>query len=298
MPLLTVFTPTYNRKEKLKRTYESLTRQTSKDFVWLIIDDGSVDNTESEVRNWQITNRGFEIRYCYKENGGLHTGYNKAIELADTELMVCIDSDDYMPDNAVELVCNKWKKDGSSKVGGIVGLDFYMDGTVVGNRFPPLKTLDLVDVCVGKIDVHGDKKQVVRTECFKKVAPMPVFEGEKNFNPYYMILQIAKEHDFLVLSENLCFVDYQNDGMTANQWKQYYNSPNSFAETRKLYLSLDGGSFLYYFKQSIHYVSSCIIAKRKGWIKDSPRIFETILAAPFGFVLAKVIQKRVLTGRA
>ena len=292
MPLLTVFTPTYNRKEKLKRTYESLTRQTSKDFVWLIIDDGSVDNTESEVRNWQITNRGFEIRYCYKENGGLHTGYNKAIELVDTELMVCIDSDDYMPDNAVELICDKWKKDGSSKVGGIVGLDLYMNGTVVGNKLPPLKTLNLVDVCIGKIDVHGDKKQVVRTECFKEVAPMPVFEGEKNFNPYYMILQIAKEYDFLVLNENLCFVDYQNDGMTANQWKQYYNSPNSFAEIRKLNLSLPGGTPKYYFKQAIHYCSSCQLAGRGNWLKESPKKIYTLLSYIPGCFLTLFVAKR------
>jgi glycosyltransferase involved in cell wall biosynthesis len=292
MALLTVFTPTYNRKDTLKRTYESLKRQTLKDFVWLIIDDGSIDDTGAEVERWQQETAEFEIRYCYKENGGLHTGYNKAIELADTELMICIDSDDYMPDNAVELICNKWHQDGSEHLGGIIGLDFYMDGAVVGNRLPLAKTLNLVDVCVGKIDIHGDKKQVVRTECFRKVAPMPVFKGEKNFNPYYMILKIGKEYEFLALDENLCFVDYQKDGMTANQWKQYWDSPNSFAEIRRLYLSLDGGNFPYYFKQAIHYVSSCLIAKRKGWIQDSPRKFVTFIAAPLGFGLKKVVEKK------
>ena len=101
MPLLTVFTPTYNRAYTLERTYLSLKNQTCHDFLWLIIDDGSKDNTREKVEQWKNGTLEFEIRYEFKENGGLHTGYNKAIELCDTELMVCIDSDDYMPPDAV-----------------------------------------------------------------------------------------------------------------------------------------------------------------------------------------------------
>lgn len=290
MPLLTVFTPTYNRRHTLGRVYKSLCRQTSKDFLWLIIDDGSQDQTCELVAEWEKDKCGFEIRYCYKENGGLHTGYNKAIELADTELMVCLDSDDYFPDNAVELISSTWKSRGSEKVGGIIGIDCTPDGKPIGNMLPKNETLNLVDVCVGKIDVHGDKKQVVRTDLYKEVAPMPSFLGEKNFNPYYMILKIAQNYEFLVLNENLCFVDYQEDGMTANQWLQYYNSPNSFVETRKLYLSLPGAPLTYQFKQAIHYVSSCKLAKRKNYIQESPQKAITILAVPAGVVLAQYIR--------
>ena len=99
MATLTVFTPTYNRAYILQRCYESLVRQTSKDFIWLIIDDGSTDNTKSLVDQWIKEKNEFEIKYVYKENGGMHTGHNKAYELIDTELKVCIDSDDFMPDN-------------------------------------------------------------------------------------------------------------------------------------------------------------------------------------------------------
>ena len=158
MPLLTVFTPTYNRAHTLKRTYESLCRQTNKDFVWIIVDDGSTDNTKELVNEWISENILKDIRYCYKENGGLHTGYNKAIEIADTELMVSLDSDDYMPDNAVELIVNKWESDGSNELGGIVGLDYNTDGTLLGTKWPDTKTINLCDVMIGKTKICGDKK--------------------------------------------------------------------------------------------------------------------------------------------
>lgn len=289
-PLLTVFTPTYNRAITLERTYNSLRNQTSKNFVWLIIDDGSTDNTKECVRRWIDQENEFEIRYIYKENGGLHTGYNKAIEVAETELMVCIDSDDYMPANAVELICNKWNKDGDNGLAGIIGLDYDLNHNLIGNTLPEYKTLNLVDVKIGKEYVYGDKKQVVRTELYKQVAPMKVFKGEKNFNPYYMILQISKEYDFLVLNEELCTVDYQKDGMTANQFNQYYSSPNSFAETRKLYLSLPGANMKFYMKEAIHYVSSCLIAKRNNLIKNSPRRVVTFFMYPFGVGLTIFIK--------
>lgn len=290
MPLLTVFTPTFNRKDTLKRTYESLLRQTNTDFVWLIIDDGSTDDTESVVKLWQSETAAFEIRYVFKENGGLHTGYNKAIELSDTELMVCIDSDDYMPPDAVELICKTWLERGSEHVAGIIGLDCFVSGRVVGNELPEKDTLNLVDVCVGKIDVHGDKKQVVRTELFKQVAPMPSFPGEKNFNPYYLILKIALHYEFLVLNHNLCFVDYQDDGMTANQWKQYLNSPNSFFETRKLYLSLPNPTLPFRIKNTIHYIASAILARRKKWLKESPVKITTLCLLPFGIAFSILIR--------
>ena len=99
---LTVFTPTYNRRELLTRAYKSLTKQTIKDFEWLIVDDGSTDHTDDEVKKW-IDDGIIHIRYHYRENGGKMRAHNTGVGLADTELFLCLDSDDYLVENAVEF---------------------------------------------------------------------------------------------------------------------------------------------------------------------------------------------------
>mgnify|MGYP004459724011 FL=1 len=289
---ITVFTPAYNRADLLKRCYESMCRQTNKNFIWMIIDDGSTDNTKEVVDLWMLNNNGFEIQYYYKENGGLHTAYNEAIEHIDTELCVCIDSDDYMPDNAVEIILDFWEKNGSNEYAGIVGLDYTIDNHVIGDLLPDKKSVNLIDLLIGKYHIHnGDRTNVVRTELYKKVAPMISFEREKNFSPHYMHLQISKRYDFLVLNKNLRYVEYQADGMSNTIFKQYLNSPNSFIETRKLYLSLPGISWKFKLRQSIHLVSSGIIANKMiEVLKYIPSFGMTILAVPCGLLLSKYIR--------
>ena len=288
---LTVFTPTFNRRELLTRCYESMCRQTNKDFMWMIVDDGSTDDTKKFADEWK-KNSDLEIRYIYKDNGGLHTAYNVAIENIDTELCVCIDSDDFMPDNAVELILNFWDKYGSDEYAGIVGLDFNLDGKVIGDPLPNQKTVNLIDLFIGKYHiVNGDRTNVIRTELYKTVAPMKVFPNEKNFNPHYMHLQISDNYDFLVLNENLRFVDYQSDGMTNSMLKQYKSSPNSFAEIRKLYLSFSGTSLKFKIKHSIHLVSSCILAHKLSFAFDeSPYPIISALVLPLGVALSVFVR--------
>lgn len=298
---ITVFTPTYNRATLLVRGYEALCRQTSTDCCWLIIDDGSTDNTSNLVRSWlnistfQLVDDGFEgfskdsswlhIRYCYKENGGLHTGYNKAIELMDTELCVCIDSDDYMPDDAVEKIVKCWREKASDKVAGILGLDFYINGGPIGGYFPEgIDTLHIIDM-VPKYKHHGDVKVVHRTQLLKEVAPQPSFPGEKYFNPIYLFYKVDMQYPLLLLNDNLCFVEYQEDGMTLNIFRQYVSSPRSFSELRRLLMSRKDISVLFKFKQAIHYVSSEIRCRNRNWLKDSPQRFLTIVALPLGILL-------------
>jgi glycosyltransferase involved in cell wall biosynthesis len=286
--LLTVFTPAYNRADLLVRCYDSMKRQTCKDFIWMIIDDGSTDGTQELVKQWISKESDFTIEYYYKENGGLHTAYNEAIAHISTELCVCIDSDDFMPDDAVKKITSFWKENGSNNVAGIVGLDYDLDDNIIGDPLPNQKTVNLINLLVGKYPIHnGDRTNVVRTELYKKFAPMKVFPGEKNFNPHYMHLQISQQYDFLVLNENLRYVEYQPTGMSNSMLKQYRNSPNSFAEIRKLYLSFPDTSFKFKLRHSIHLVSSCILAG-KPWkaIKDSPCKMITIMAIPCGVVLA------------
>ncbi len=261
MEQLTVFTPAYNRADLLQRCYESMQRQTNRDFVWMIIDDGSTDGTRGLVQSWLNPGTQPRIEYYYKENGGLHTAYNEAIARIETELCVCIDSDDWMPEDAVEKILSFWREQGSEEYAGIVGLDFYSDGKVIGDPLPARKSVNLIDLMTGKYPIHnGDRTNVVRTALYKKYAPMRVFPGEKNFNPHYMHLQISREFDFLVLNENLRFVEYQPEGMSNSILKQFRNSPNSFAEIRKLYLSFPDTSWKFRLRHSIHLVSSCTLA--------------------------------------
>lgn len=284
---LTVFTPAYNRADLLPRCFESMKRQTNKNFIWMIVDDGSTDNTWQLLQAWQALPLDFQIICYHKENGGLHTAYNEAIAHIETELCVCIDSDDFMPDDAVERILAFWEAHGSDRVAGIVGLDYDLDGNVIGDPLPDQETVNLIDLLTGKYPIrNGDRTNVIRTELYKKYAPMDVFPGEKNFNPHYMHLQISMEYDFLVLNENLRYVDYQPGGMSDSMWKQYRNSPRSFAQTRKLYLSFPNTSFRFRFRQCIHYVSSSIIARNGRFLSQSPAKLMTLLAVPFGLVLA------------
>ena len=291
---LTVFTPTYNRAHTLTRVYESLCRQTCKDFEWIVIDDGSTDNTCTLVQNF-IKDNKIPIRYIYKENGGLYTGYNTAYANIHTELNVCIDSDDFMPDNAVELIIDTWHKKGSDKYAGIIGLDYYAETkTPIGGKFPEnLKECYLLDLYIHHIH-RGDSKQVMRTDLMRKVAPQIGVPGEKDFNPIYMLLQVCDKYPLLVINDNLCFVEYQqNDSMSANIFRQYMNSPRSFAKTRIMEMQLERSTLKNKFRSAIHYVSSCIIAHDKDWLKNSPYKLMTLCAAPLGYILSVYIKHKV-----
>ena len=287
---LTVFTPTYNRVHTLPRLYDSLCRQTCRDFEWLVIDDGSTDGTQELISGF-IAEGNISVGYIYKENGGLYTGYNTAYANIDTELNVCIDSDDFMPDNAVELILNTWKERGGKEYAGITGLDFYAytDKPIAGYFPDGLKEAFLLDLYVKNIH-RGDSKQVMRTDLMKKVAPMKGFEGEKNFNPIYMLLLACDELPMLLLNENLCFVDYQpTDSMAKSIWKQYYDSPRSFAKQRLLEMHLKRSNIFNNLRVSIHYVSSCMIAKDKEWLKKTPKKLLALLAFPAAYLLYRYI---------
>lgn len=283
--LITVFTPTYNRKACIHRCYESLRRQSSYNFEWLIIDDGSTDDTQSLILRWQAK-ACFPIRYYYKENGGLHTGYNKGIELAQTELFVCIDSDDWMPDDAIEKIERIWKEVSDKEYVGIMGIDRYEDGRCVGGEFPEDVNEMFLYEKVTKYKIPGDKKMIHRTDLLKRVAPMPTFPGEMFFNPSYMMYQLDQFGKLYVTNDCFCIVDYQPDGMSSNFYKQLRNSPRSFAETRKMYLRFPDTTPAFKFRHSIHYVSNCFMAKRmRQGLKESIYPLYSILALFPGFAL-------------
>lgn len=290
MKTLTVFTPAYNRAYSIHLCYESLCRQTCKDFVWLVVDDGSTDETAELIKKWQGRDNGFEIKYVYKKNGGMHTAHNTAYENIDTELNVCIDSDDYMTDDAVEKIVTLWKEKGSERYAGIIALDKTREGRVIGT----LLDTDRDDTTLSgfyKRGGKGDKKLVYRTDVMKKYPPYPVFEGEKYVSLAYKYSLADEEYTLLILNEALCVVEYMADGSSTNMYKQYLRNPKGFAFIRKVDMKR-ATDLKELFRCAVHYVSSSIIAKNKDFIKESPKKLATIIAIPFGFALTVYIRKK------
>lgn len=316
MKTLTVFTPAYNRKHTITRTFDSLCRQTTDDFEWLIIDDGSSDGTREWVEglgtkkvcsgrrfDWMgriidgddenhfvIQHLNIQIEYIYKQNGGLYTGYNVAFQTIQTELCVCIDSDDFMPDDAVEKILNRWRmRDNGKEYCGVVGLDFnVVDKKPIGGFFPS----GMDEAFAMEIPHVGDTKYALRTDLMKRVTPQIGFEGEKDFNPHYMQMQVLDKYPVLVANDNFCWVEYQIglDSMSQGIWKQYMRSPRSYAKYRLLEMMLKHGiSSKRRFSVCIHYVSSCIFSKDREWLKKSPLKIQTLMAAPFGVLLAIIV---------
>ena len=214
-----IFTPAYNRAHTLPRTYDSLCGQSCKNFIWLIIDDGSTDNTAELVRDWQNCDNGFEIQYIYKENGGMHTAHNAAYANIRTELNTCIDSDDIMADGAVEKILSKWDAVRDKGYAGVVGLNADFDGRIIGKGF----SLDMTETTISGYYAAGgagDKKLVYRTDVITAYPEYPVFDGEKYVSLSYKYLLIDQDYKLAVLNDVLCNVEYQSDGSSNNMLRQ------------------------------------------------------------------------------
>lgn len=290
MKTLTIFTPAYNRAHTLSRTYESLLRQTCDDFEWLIVDDGSKDSTKALVGGW-IQEGKISIRYIYQQNQGMHGAHNTAYRNIHTELNTCIDSDDYMPDDAVETIINFWKAHGSDKYAGIIGLDCTENGNIIGTSFPEGMTETTLNGFYAK-GGKGDKKLVYRTDVIKQYPEYPIFEGEKYVGLAYKYMLIDQDYTLLTLNKPLVVVEYQQDGSSMNMYRQYWNNPKGFAFYRKAEMGTTQ-SFIRTFKVCIHYVSSSFIMKNKTFIQDTPRKLLTILAIPFGYILYGYIKHKI-----
>jgi len=287
---ITVFTPSYNRAHTLPRTLESLKRQKNKNFKWLIIDDGSVDHTKELVDQWLKEDFGFEIQYIYKENGGMHTAHNVAYQNIDTELNVCIDSDDCLADDAIEKILSTWEKVKDKGYAGIVGLDADFQKKIIGTTFPKEMTETTLSQYYAS-GGRGDKKLVYRTDIINQYPEYPVFDGEKYVGLNYKYILIDQDYKLYALNEILCLVDYQIGGSTHTMWKQYLNNPKGFAFLRNIYMQYNL-SWRRNIIDTIHYISSSLLAKNKHFVKESPKKILTILCIPFGYILKLVVIKR------
>ena len=287
--MLTVFTPAYNRAYTLHKCYESLKRQTNKNFKWLIVDDGSTDNTKELVMKWK-NESDFEIKYIYKKNGGMHTAHNIAYENIDTELNVCIDSDDYLTDDAVEIITSEWKKVRNENLAGLGALNVFEDGKVIGTKFPDnLKSSKYFDI-YNNHGVKGDKKFIYRTELTRDF-PYPEFEGEKYVGLDYKYKKLDEKYEVALVNKVVCVVEYMEDGSSKNMLRQYRYNPKGWCFFRLENLKIPNTSIKYKFKESVHYISSSLILKDAKFLRKMPYKTIAILAIPFGFLLKTYVIK-------
>ena len=230
--MITVFTPAYNRAKFLPRVYESLCRQTYKDFEWVIVDDGSVDDTRSVVEQFSVL--GFEfsgnltqplntqhstlntnsIRYYYQENGGKHRAINRGVKEAKGELFLILDSDDTLPERSLEWINHYYQqiKDDAS-FGGVCGYMAHHDGTVIGHGNDD-EVLDANSIEMRyQYHILGDMLEVFRTSVMREI-PFPDIPGEK-FVPEALVWnRIACKYRLRVFHEVVYYRDYLDGGLT------------------------------------------------------------------------------------
>ncbi|WP_291136264.1 glycosyltransferase family A protein [Flavobacterium sp. UBA7663] len=221
--MITIFTPTYNRAHLLERLYKSLCHQSNKDFEWVIVDDGSVDHTETVIESFQLENQ-ISIQFYKQENSGKHIAINKGVSLAKGELFFIVDSDDYLSEHAIEEVCfyfNKIKKIPS--IVGVAGRRMYADFSIVGTSNYEELISNSLDIRYSH-KVTGDLVEVFKTELLKKY-PFPESKGEK-FCPEALVWnRIALNYDLLFFNKGIYITEYLEGGLTSSIVKIRMQSP-------------------------------------------------------------------------
>ncbi len=222
---LTIFTPTYNRAKLLFRLYKSLCSQSSKNFEWLIIDDGSNDDTEQVVSLF-IAEQKLNIRYIKKENGGKHTAHNRAIAEANGELFFCVDSDDWLVPNAVELI-ETYSKQLQHSDYAIVGYKSLENGTLLCREFRN-QAGHIGFYSLAQQGITGEFSIVMKTDAIRK-KPFPVIAGEK-FSTEAVLYDAMDLEDCTVCPcpHVLTVCEYQEDGLTSNIYASLANNPTAY----------------------------------------------------------------------
>ncbi len=228
-PFITILTPTYNRASLLPRLFDSLLRQTNKDFEWIVVDDGSTDDTREVVANLKEKCGGaFPMGYVYKANGGKHMAINIGAERARGELLFIADSDDLLTDDALETVANSWHDISDDKsFAGIAGLDITMDTCEVIGSGLPQEHIDCNAIDIRyRHHVTGDMKEVFRTEVLREF-PFPEFAGER-FCPEQLVwFRMARRYRLRYINKPIYIADYQPDGITAGITRARMRNPSA-----------------------------------------------------------------------
>lgn len=226
---ITIFTPTYNRAYILNQAYNSLINQTDKNFVWLIVDDGSIDNTKDVVEKWRKENT-IKIKYVRQDNSGKHIAHNTAIKDCDTEFFLILDSDDFLSRNAIEILNKEVEKIKDDKsISGIIGNRWRPESNeVIGTEMP--KNIDTTTglELYQKLGFKGDTLRLYKTKILKEYL-FPQIHNEKFIYENVVFNPIDSKYRMLINRDKLYYCKYLNDGYTYNSKKIREENPKGYA---------------------------------------------------------------------
>lgn len=212
-PSLSIITPSYNRGNMLKNCFESLRFQSNYDFEWIVVDDGSMDDTRSVMEYISNEHIPFEIRYIWKENGGKHTALNAAHPYIHGKYVLILDSDDTLTSDAVETVLNGWSKyDANADIGIVIFLKQLSDGTICARGKAEDIVIDVLNqkrIC----NVASDCCEVIRTELFKKY-PFPAFDGERFLAETALWYRAGLDAKCVYINRPIYICEYLEGGLT------------------------------------------------------------------------------------
>ena len=225
---LTIFTPTFNRAYILGNLYSSLRKQTSRAFEWIIVDDGSTDDTETLVNGW-IAEADFDIIYHKQSNQGKHIAINEGVRLATGNLFCVVDSDDFLSADAAEKILAHWEKYGAGREGvsGIISYKRFLDGRISGTLIPSEVQYCILRDASRKYNSRGEKLVIHRTDILRQY-PYPQFAGENFLGESYVYNQIDEKYKMSVMNDAVYWFDYQNDGLSRDFRRLYRDNPQGF----------------------------------------------------------------------
>lgn len=224
--LITVFTPTYNRAHTLSRTFESLMAQSYRDFEWLIVDDGSTDNTEEVVKKFCIKSE-FAIRYIKKSNGGKHTAYNVALEEARGDLFFVVDSDDWLCINSLtEISSIAVQIDDYDSIAGIIALKSTPDGTIISRPF----TKECYTATFRELELSGQggERSIIFKTNIAKLYPFPIIEGERFMPEGVVYDKFNQDYKFVIRNNSLTICEYQMNGLSSAPRSLMFKNPGGY----------------------------------------------------------------------
>ena len=224
--MITIFTPSYNRVKELNDLYKSLLKQNYNDFEWLIVDDGSSDNTKDFINSLKKENK-ININYVYKENGGKQSAYNKGLDCAKGDIFLCIDSDDILADNILKVIAEDFKKISNDKtIGGAIYVQSYITdkSKIIGTCFSKDNMIENYFNIYHRLNVIGDKLIILKTSVAKKYY-FPLIEGEKFIPEALIFNRISDKYNFLCRNVIAAHKEYLEDGYSNNYFNLVKKNP-------------------------------------------------------------------------